>query len=132
MSARLSLAIALAAVLALVAIGNGPSDAADEKEKDPTSGKSRYSIEHAKLGPTLQPFKHPVIVATTGEGGDMFVIQDARVANLGDRSFLTGSYLGGARVPAIKGTTVWVPVQKIEQLVEFESLEKVSEIIRIE
>ena len=113
MSARHSLGLGVAVIVALV-VGIGASDADDGKEE-----------RHPSL-----PFKHAYVVATIGAEGDTAALQDARVAKLGDRSFLVGKSLGGSWYP--KGTTTWVPVEKINQLAEFEALESVGKIVRLE
>ena len=115
MSARLSLALSLGVVVALAAVGIGSSFGANGKKEE------RHPSE---------PFHHPVVMATVGDG--TVVIQDARVANLGERSFVVGSYLGGAKVAASKGSIIWTPVEKINQLVEFKSVDEVSQIIRLD
>ena len=114
MSARHSVALALTLAVALAAVGVRASDADDGKEERHPS----------------RPFKHPYIVATIGAQDATAALQDATVAKLGDRSFLVGTSLGGNWYP--KGTTTWIPVDEIHQLAEFEELESVGNVVRLQ
>jgi hypothetical protein len=56
------------------------------------------------------------------------VIEDPRITELAGRKFLVGEYIGRPSRPSVRdGCTIWVPVDDVVSLVEFQDRTRLDE-----
>jgi len=78
------------------------------------------------------PFKGRIIVVGTGADGQVqMVLENAKIQQLGERSFLvgTGADLGDPD-EWMKGQVAWVPIDDADYITEFASVEEYNKIPR--
>jgi hypothetical protein len=84
----------------------------------------------APVAPEDAPFKGKVLVVTM-ESKATLPLEHARIRKLGDRAFLVGKGCD-ERHPAnwTKGQIVWIPMNRVEMIVEFESVEEMKKAVQ--
>lgn len=98
-----------------------------------TTAVVAWQYADAQDQPKSDQFQQKFVLATFGANAELAVLEDPRIGRLGRREFLVGRWAGGSGpLPVVKGSNIWIPMKKIEQISEYESLDRIREFIRID
>lgn len=113
--------IALGVVIVIALSGDGPvSGAKNKNQKRPADARTNFT-----------PAKSITVVARKFDPQQLVPLQGATVKKLGSVHCLVGRVIGSINGEDWrKGTVVWIPVQDIFQLVEFDNLEQLKKVLK--